>query len=208
MITREEAQEYISCLAQNFGKDVLAVSNVVLTDPRFPHWSGSSKSNQHHYGESGLLVHTAEVIKLGFTSAKSLDIHTGKEFDELEWFFAALFHDTGKMYDYAPVQPSPEHNGPDYTEWKSTDHKRLIHHISRSGLIWSHAVEPHLKLKWKYHDKVLHAILAHHGQREWGSPVAPRSRIAWMPHLCDGISARMNDCNSLDYLSMRSESKS
>jgi 3'-5' exoribonuclease len=42
-------------------------------------------------------------------------------------------------------------------------------------------------------DNVLHAILAHHGSREWGSPVVPLTKLAWMLHLCDGISARMDD---------------
>jgi len=43
------------------------------------------------------------------------------------------------------------------------------------------------------HDEVLHAILAHHNLREWGSPISPATRTAWLLHLCDSISARMDD---------------
>jgi len=50
------------------------------------------------------------------------------------------------------------------------------------------------------HDKVLHAILAHHGCREAGSPVAPKTREAWLVHFCDGISARMDDADTWDII--------
>jgi 23S rRNA maturation-related 3'-5' exoribonuclease YhaM len=56
------------------------------------------------------------------------------------------------------------------------------------------------ELNTRYHDSVLHAILAHHGRREAGSPVAPKSRIAWLVHLSDQISARMADADTLDII--------
>lgn len=30
------------------------------------------------------------------------------------------------------------------------------------------------------------------------SPVAQKTRVAWLLHLCDGISARMDDAETLD----------
>ena len=36
----------------------------ILNDERFGTWSGSSKSHQHHYGDHGLITHTAEVIQV------------------------------------------------------------------------------------------------------------------------------------------------
>jgi 3'-5' exoribonuclease len=47
-------------------------------------------------------------------------------------------------------------------------------------------------------EEVLHAILSHHGMRQWGSPVAPKSRLAWLLHLADSMSARMADADTLD----------
>jgi 23S rRNA maturation-related 3'-5' exoribonuclease YhaM len=44
-------------------------------------------------------------------------------------------------------------------------------------------------------DEVTHAILSHHGQREWGSPVRPATKLAWILHTCDMMSARVNDCD-------------
>ena len=158
--------------------------------PQFVRWSGSSHPKQHHFGEFGLVRHTWEVVKLGLNTISTLNLK--QKVSRVEYYFAALFHDTGKMYDYeeTPIEPG----------WQGTNHKRLIHHISRSALIWHDVVGKFPELNEKYHDAVLHDILAHHGQREYGSPVAPKSHAAWLLHLCDGISARMDDADRLDIL--------
>lgn len=192
-------ENYLGALkthARGEGKDVLQVSDYLLGDNRFPYWSGSSIKGQHHYGKGGLIVHTLEVVRLCFAS-----IHCLREYevDTTELFLAALFHDAGKLYDYEPVvRGYPD--APEYSEWVSTPHKRYIHHISRSALMWSEASKIVPSIQSKYHDSVLHAILAHHTSREAGSPVAPKSRVAWLITLCDNMSARMNDADTWDII--------
>lgn len=173
-------------------EEVLNITKDLLENGKFENWSGSDQAFKHHYGHRGLIIHTNEVIDLGLTCRVSLGLTA--EIDPIEYYLAGLFHDAGKVYDYTHVM------GSKYTEWEKTPHKRLIHHISRSALIWSNMVGMYPVLNDKYHDTVLHAILAHHGHREWGSPVAPKTRVAWLLHLCDGISARMNDCEKIDQL--------
>jgi 3'-5' exoribonuclease len=164
---------------------VVEISNYVLQDWRFPIWSGSSKPNKHHYGKGGLSQHVLEVCELCLMNNKYFTNHP-KDVDERKLFLAALFHDAGKMWDYEFLDGS-------HHQWKANNHKSLIHHISRSAIVWS---EASTKCKWKQDDsdEILHCILSHHGQKEWGSPVAPQTRMAWLLHLCDGISARMDDC--------------
>jgi len=179
--------EELSRLADQY--KVRPLANFVLEDKRFPLWSGSSKSYQHHYGKGGLCRHTLEVVELCLLNNKFFD-KIGKGVNEQSLFLAALFHDSGKMWDYTPLDA-------DYKDWQGNEHKRQIHHISRSGLLWHDAVHK-AGMFLSEHDTVLHAILAHHGLREWGSPVAPATRLAWLLHLCDGMSARIDDCDSLD----------
>jgi 3'-5' exoribonuclease len=109
-----------------------------------------------------------------------------KDVDRQKLFLAALFHDVGKMWDYEPIDA--------YSfEWRANYHKKAIHHISRSALVWNEA-----KIKHNFkddEDEVLHAILSHHGSKEWGSSVQPTTRLAWILHLCDSLSARMDDCD-------------
>lgn len=162
----------------------------ILHDDRFEEWSGSSRPNQHHYGKHGLIIHTNEVIKLCFYNNTFFNCIDKK--DEKLLFLAAFFHDVGKIWDYQPINKEK-------TEWESTQHKRKIHHISRSALTFQEAcVINSGVLAQDEQDEVLHAILAHHGMREWGSPIAPKTKLAWLLHLCDGLSARLDDCETYD----------
>jgi 3'-5' exoribonuclease len=173
--------------AKTLGDDVYKVAAELLEDQKFDIWSGSSKPEQHHYGPHGLTIHTHEVMMLVFSTIDTLKLNI----DPIELYFSVLFHDSGKMYDYMTV---------DNINFVSTPHKRTIHHISRSALIWHDASMVVPQIHDKYHDSVLHNILAHHGRREWGSPVMPKTKAAWLLHLSDGISARMNDCDLIDFV--------
>ena len=184
----------LSEMASLYNHKIYDISKIVLEDNRFPVWSGSSKPFQHHHRKGGLAEHTFEVVDL---CLKNNDYYNQSRFKDDKTckpsllFLAALFHDCGKMWDYTfeTKEDGTEVIG-------SSEHKRNIHHISRSGIVWMEASAKILPDNER--DEVLHAILAHHGRREWGSPVAPKSRMAWMLHLCDGISARMDDCDKCD----------
>lgn len=198
--------------------EILSITDYILNDPRFSVWSGSSQPHQHHYGDGGLAKHTRETIILCLRNLYFLvqsnmfpmplvckdDKEYRDEFmrqTEMELYFAALFHDAGKMYDYKKIEFT-ENTVDSYMNhnWESAPHKRLIHHISRSAIIWTEATINCPIIKEKYYENVLHAILSHHMSREAGSPVAPKSRIAWILTLCDNMSARMNDADTLDII--------
>ena len=174
----------------------------LLTNPKFAVWSGSSDSKTHHYGACGLILHTWEVVVTALANAK---LYNDPEINEQSVFLSALFHDVGKMWDYAPVfingiRPAEMYMYPFCNMgWRPTEHKRRVHHISRSALEWSHAVKG---TPWEatLHDRVLHNILSHHGCREWGSPVSPNTKEAWLLHLADHMSARLYDCDTNDLI--------
>lgn len=163
-------------------------TKVVLEDWRFPLWSGSSESDKHHYGQGGLAKHTLEVTRLCLKTNEEM----GSKADKQLLTMAAIFHDYGKIWDYEQV------NEDSYDEWRGTIHKRRIYHINRSAFEWMDASR-HLT-PWQQ-DTVAHAILSHHGLRQWGSSVAPNMPEAWILHLCDSISARLDDWNRKDRLS-------
>ena len=174
--------------AWRLGPDIVEMSDYVLDSKEFQTWSGSSTASQHHYGKGGLIRHSYEVIHIGYSVIDLLQPTVTKQ----EMFLAGLYHDVGKVKDYI-------HTDEEMSDWISTIHKRNIHHISRSAIMWTKAVTE-LGLFKELEDSILHAILSHHGCREWGSPVAPNSQLAWLLHLSDGLSARMDDCTKCDYL--------
>lgn len=184
--------------AHGISADTWMISHQIFTNiPQFETWSGAGKPIHHHYGDGGLARHTKEVIDLMFSSDDTLHLNLRPDLI----FLAGLFHDIGKVWDYEKADRNLIYydEGIKSGDWVKTKHARNIHHISRSALVWSQAVN-HTGHFQKEHDEILHAILAHHGQREWGSPVMPNTKLAWLLHLCDGISARMDDCEKHDFV--------
>lgn len=118
---------------------------------------------------------------------QTADFYKDQTIDKEVLFIAALYHDLGKVWDYELTDG----------RYTAAPHKRMIHHISRSAIEWE-KIASKLKLPEAFIHTVTHCILSHHGQREWGSPVAPFSREAWILHLSDSMSARVDDCDRLD----------
>jgi 3'-5' exoribonuclease len=187
--------ELIRAMAVKMG--VMPVHDELLYQyPQFVRWPGSHNQLLHHHELGGLARHTWEIIDVGMHIIPQLNLCD--KIDPRAYYLAALFHDTGKMFDYDVDKND---------KVTSTEHKRLIYHLPRSCLIWHDIIGKFSELNDIYHDGVLHCILAHHGSREFGSPVAPKTREAWLLHLCDGISARMDDCERLDVVKAKDHSK-
>lgn len=177
----------------------------VIEDQRFPVWAGSL-DNKHHSHTGGLLKHVDEVWEFADAMRSRLDGLGLPEVPRDVLFTAVTFHDYGKLWDYMPVAdragivtPTPA----EIAGWTGTTHKRLIHHISRSNVEWGKIAElegvPPAQI-----DEVSHAILSHHGSRNYGSPVSPGTPVAWLLHLADMASARLDECaRGVDHLTQR-----
>ena len=180
---------------------VLRVYDCLLKHyPQFSTWAGSHNKILHHCEPNGLARHTSEIVELGIQVISTLHLQT--DTDYTEFYLAALFHDTGKMFDYKLAHNASIYGDLRSDSWEPTEHRRLIYHIPRSTLIF-HDIAKETDVPEELQNRVLHAILSHHGAREHGSPVAPKSRVAWLLHLCDSLSARMDDCERLDVLNKK-----
>lgn len=163
------------------------LASVVLKNPKFLKWTACGHPDGHHFGDGELLKHTYEVVQL---CEATNNLYSAKKINIKHVFLAALFHDVGKIYDYQEcAKVIATKNGPMTVYWESTQHKYQIHHIFRSACIWTDAARQHNYPE----EEVLHAILAHHGRPEWGSPVEPQTKLAHLLHNCDSISARLDD---------------
>lgn len=199
-------------LCKEYG--VYELCRPVLEIPKFAICSGSGNPHSHHYGDGGLVEHTLEVVELCLHNNKYFA--ADKVIDNKKLVVAAFFHDVGKIHDYIKSSLCGKSscwacfcgNECSNAKWINSPHKTLIHHISRSVMMFNEAanlldnvvvndLEEPLNYTWLTDDvknEIIHAILAHHGAKEYGSPVLPQTRLAWLLHLCDGISARMDDC--------------
>ncbi len=178
----------------------------ILDTPEFLTWPASLR--YHHAYEGGLLAHTVEVCDLALgMSELTCNLNLTKPRAKHDILIAAaLWHDFAKVREYE----QKELNGHDYTfermkgtrmlpvreapldsvpVWIGTDNAKCIHHIPGSAIEFTVAARES-GVDESVIEQVQHCILAHHGRREWGSPVEPQTLEALILHQADMTSAQ------------------
>lgn len=151
----------------------------VLRDARF--WDAPASAKWHHNYDGGLAEHTLEVVQ-GVVAIRNLN----PELNLDDLLIAATWHDYAKIWDYQKTAPASTDGE---TFWAHTVHADAHGHIAR-GYAEFLATARRVGLNDEHALRIGSLILTHHGRREWGSPVEPRSKEAWALHLADMISVR------------------
>lgn len=139
-------------------------------------------SKNHHAEKFGLLYHTSMMLKAGKSLA---DIyHANKDIV----IAAILFHDIGKLKELE----SSESGAGNYTKYS------LLGHIFLGAALVKSYYDSNIITEEEYL-QIAHAVLAHHGKLEWGSPVLPATKEANIVHFVDNMDAR-NYCFDNDSL--------
>lgn len=135
----------------------------------------SAAKTMHHGFVGGLLQHTLGVAKLcvGFAQQYRILNH-----DLL--VTAAIFHDVGKMKE---ISRFPEN---DYT-----DEGQLLGHIIIGAQLLTERIAAIPGFPKKLENELIHCILAHHGELEYGSPKKPAIAEAVALSFADNMDAKM-----------------
>jgi len=134
---------------------------------------GYGGAKHHHAYLGGLAVHVAEVVKLLLKMANPQCI----DLDVL--LTAACWHDHGKLREYELKSDG---------SIGTTPYAKEVGHVVGSVMeFYQHWPSNDMLAK---RDAVIHCMLAHHGRREWGSPVEPATAEAWLLHAADMLSSR------------------
>ena len=146
-------------------------------------WTWPASIGHHHAFEGGLILHTIEVATIA--------LHTSKIFeqgDDEVLIVAALWHDLAKIWEYEQVL-DPDFNASPFSRiWRKTDYHGKVHHISGSNAEFT-AIAMKYEVDRETIQKIQHCIIAHHGQKDWGSPRKPESIEAILLHQADMMSA-------------------
>ncbi|MGC3998742.1 MAG: HD domain-containing protein [Anaeromyxobacter sp.] len=129
----------------------------------------------HHAYPGGLLEHTVSCIKLAHRIA---DHYPQVDRDLL--VAGAFFHDLGKIRELS---------GERSTEY--TDEGRLIGHLVMTAQ-WVHDKARRVGASRELEHHIVHLVLAHHGQLDYGSPKVPMTLEALITHEIDEIDSRVN----------------
>ncbi len=137
--------------------------------------SHSAAKSVHHSFVGGLLEHTLSVVKLCDYYTTSYPI-LNKDL----LITAALFHDIGKLNELS-----------DFPENDYTDDGQLLGHIFIGANVVSNEIKKMNKFPVKLANELIHCILAHHGELEYGSPKKPATAEAMALHFADNTDAKL-----------------
>ena len=159
--------EYLRTLAERYFLEDKAAVKVFVNH--------SAAKAVHHGFIGGLLEHTVSVTRLCDYIAKNYPIINR---DLL--LTAAMFHDVGKVQELSKF---PEN---DYT-----DAGQLLGHIYLGAEMLSKMMDEIPQFPEKLRNELLHCILAHHGELEYGSPKKPSLVEALALSMADNLDAKL-----------------
>lgn len=136
----------------------------------------------HHDYIGGLAEHSISMATLGDIICR----HYPKLNRDL-LICGALFHDIGKIRELERGVRL------DYT-----DEGRLVGHITLGDQIVRELVSKIPDFPESYELKLRHLVASHHGEFEFGSPVLPQIREAWVLHHIDKIDSGLNVFENYD----------
>ncbi len=130
----------------------------------------------HHAVLGGLLEHTMSVVGLCHLLA---EYYPAVDPDLL--LTAAVLHDVGKIRELAWDRVF------DYT-----DAGRLVGHISLGALLVEERIRGIRDFPEELAQRLIHCILSHHGELEWGSPKRPKTLEALVLHYAEDLDGKVN----------------
>ena len=136
----------------------------------------TAATSLHHAFKGGLLNHTYELLHMLeglYPTLPPLKLE--------RCIIAILFHDYGKLKEYDENMEGTKYM---YLMGHTYISAHVLHNkLNASGISNEETI------------RIVHCVLAHHGQLEYGSPVVPCTQEALVVHYIDNLSARTYACD-------------
>ncbi len=164
-------EEYLGKIKNKVLSDI---TTTMYNDLKKKFYIHPAATSFHHNYKGGLAYHTSAMLKI---AEGLLNVYHYINKDLV--YSAIILHDIYKSVEI-------EADGKDYSIDGS-----LLGHISMSS---ANVLVTAEKLGYKNAQEVMllqHIILSHHGKKEWGSPVEPKTPEALLVHYCDNIDSKL-----------------
>ena len=136
----------------------------------------------HHAYIGGLIEHTLSIVGMARRSAEHYP-----QLDGDMLVAGALLHDLAKIEEFDFARPP----------FGYTDRGRLIGHLVLGVELIRQAARQVESISVEQVDRLIHMVLSHHGQYEFGSPVLPMTAEAMLLNHLDDMDAKMNFLHEL-----------
>lgn len=140
--------------------------------------------HMHHDMPNGLFMHMSEMLEIYMKIAETKWASSNKHEYVL---LGIVFHDYGKIMNY------------DIENYQYNYSTPLLGHIYISAhylenilTAYNSQANPEDQITHKQLAVAVHCVLAHHRNKEWGSPVVPATKEAMILHFIDDLSGKGN----------------
>lgn len=143
-----------------------------------PYSKYPAATSVHHAFPGGLLNHTWQMLHM------LEGLYPVLPYDDVKperMILAILFHDYGKVFEYNK-------------EGDTQEAMYLLGHIYISAYKLHDELKKH-GVDEQEQSRIVHCVLAHHGQRDYGSPVVPCMQEAVIVNYLDNLSAKTDAIN-------------
>ena len=169
LLSETLTDEYIIQLTEKFLND----ENYIKKLKTMP----AAKSIHHGY-IGGLLEHTLSMLNIGLFLSKHYEKYVNKDI----LIASILLHDVGKMEELS--------NKNNITEY--SDDGKLLGHIVLGANIIDKKIDEIQGFPKNLRTLLLHGVISHHGELEFGSPKRPKTVEALLLHFIDNMDAKTN----------------
>lgn len=157
------------------------VTVYILTNYADEICKGVGAKSVHHNFVGGYLQHIYEVVLAVENLSNVCDVME-VPYDHDLLIAGAILHDLGKLEAYKV----------EGLKIDESTQGQLIDHMALSILMIDNAYNSTVMEKDETYYKLLHIIQSHHGCKEWGSPVPPKTVEAQVIHFADNFSAKLD----------------
>ncbi|MFW0883823.1 3'-5' exoribonuclease YhaM family protein [Candidatus Acidulodesulfobacterium sp. H_13] len=173
--------ELVSILKKNLTNEyIIKLTDYFLSDENYAKQLKTlpAAKSIHHAYIGGLLEHTLSMLKIGIF----LSEHYGKYVIKDVLIASILLHDVGKTEELYLKNNVTEYS----------DEGRLLGHIVLGTCAIDEKIGKIPGFPKKLRLLLLHSIISHHGELEFGSPKRPKTVEAFLLHYIDNMDSKAN----------------
>lgn len=168
---KKTLEEYINLIKD---KELHDLTKKIITDNYTPYTTFPAAVTVHHAYMSGLLYHSLSIC------SQAIRVQEQYTFLNRDYLIAgSLLHDIGKTRELSSATT------PNYTT-----EGNLLGHISLGAMI-VHEEGKKMNIDGEKLEVLVHMILSHHGEYEFGSPKLPSTAEAYVLHSLDDLDAKL-----------------
>lgn len=175
---REFLESKLQAELDNLGGEVGEITREVFAQVWEEFLTAPAAMRNHHAHARGLAEHTWSMMRIAHRVANHYNESYAGMIDRDLLIAGVFLHDLGKVLDY-------QRNG---VVWETSLAGEIVGHMTHC-VVMIHDAAMAVLASPEVEQKLIHLVLSHHGQLDYGSPIKPKTMEALVLHHIDMLDA-------------------